>query len=280
MVGAMVEFVEYSIAIEDPEAIEQSTEDIMKMMGALGKLILPSLLIWIGGWIVWAMIEGEFFRRVLRDEANGGFPWRFGRDEMWVMVSQIVLGLVYYALYTAFYLLAIAVMMPGIVSSGSPGGGTIVAVSLISIIGIFCSAFVLIRLAPASAMSVAKKDFAIGQAWQVTKGRYWPTFGAYAFHYIIGTIVYYIFMIAVIVAVMANIGIHFDGVGSTGTDADTVAQIKEALSLPQVLVSTALGSFVFWAGTGLWLMFIAGISAHVTNLHLSENDNKSLNVFD
>ena len=285
LVGPMEDYVKIMIEMENTTNEEESMELMMKMFSSMGKMILPYFIITLGTWTVWASIEAALHRRVLLNEYGGLFPFRFKGDELRVMLAHLILYFTYQGLYMVVYIagiIAVAVVALLANFTGSIGAviGGIIATALV-IAGFGFMVWVLVRLAPTAALSVYRKNFAIGEAWPVVKGRIWPSVGAYAFHYIIGMIVLYavlgvlfwLFLGSAIIDIFAGLG------GDDTKPAELWQNFKDTFS--QSSVKTGLIAITFISGMlfALWMLLIAGIMSHVTSLYLKDQDKQRAEVF-
>ncbi len=283
LMGPMEDFVTVMIELETASEAEEIAL-VGKMFGSMGRVILPYLLIMLGGWAIWVMIESALHRRVLRDERPAGlFLWRFGADEWRTVLAQLILYMCYQGLYFVVYM----VLLLGMVLAALMGAvsivlgiiGGIIAFGLI-VAGIGLMVWVLVRLAPTAALSVANGEFAIGEAWPVVKGRIWPTVGAYAFHYIISSIVFYIIMAIVGVAFVGSIMGEFSGLSDSATGDEIWQLFKTVFSEPSTLVGLTIAGFILLFVAAIWMQLIAGISTHVTDLYLRDLEAAGVEVFD
>ncbi len=285
VIGPYIELI--TIAIEQ-EASGDPVKDEMEMMGemmsVMGKMMSGYIIIMLGGWAVWAMIESALHRRVLRKEYKTGlFPWRFHHDELRTMLSQLILygaymGLFYVVYFAAIILVLIAVLL----GSKSMVLGVIIGViaAAIIIVGFAVMIRVLIRLAPMAARNVAQNELVIDKAWAVGKGRSWPSFGAYAFHYFISSIVFYIVGAILFFAVLGSLMPMFDKFNEN-METDEVMQIlSDSFSQPGMMVGLTIITFVMCFMGAVWMMCIAGISSHVTELYMDEQEQEGARVFD
>ncbi len=283
MVDPMKEYLEFAVKSSQDGAITEP-EEILQIYRIMAKALLPYLGIWLITWVVWAMIEAALHRRVLREDYGGIFPFRFGKDELWVMLSQLILYFTYMALYVVVELGLLVAVLAGVFIGGN--GGVIGVIGMI-FAGLFLAAalfvmfFVLIKLSPTAALSVAKKEFAIGEAWGAVKGRFWPTFWAYALLYIVGMGILYVIWIGVGVAFVGTL-INSDL--KPGADAATESEqlfsvISQIFSKPGVRSGLMIGMFLTLFYWGVWMQLSAGIMSHVSQLYLRDKDKKNASVF-
>lgn len=283
LIGPMEDFFVVIMEIETASD-EEELALVVKMFGAMGRVILPYMLIMLGGWAIWVMIESALHRRVLLGERPTGlFPWRFGADEWRTILAQLILYMCYQGLYFVVYMVFVmGILLAALMGSvsvvfGVVGG--IVAFGLI-VAGIGFMVWVLVRLAPTAALSVANGEFAIGQAWPVVKGRIWPTVGAYAFHYIVSSIVFYIVMAIVGVAFVGSIMGKFTGLSDNSSGEEVWQLVKTVFSEPSTLVGLTISGFILFFIAGIWMQLIAGISTYVTDLYKRDLETAGVEVFD
>ncbi len=268
------------------QEIEKNPEDetlVFKMFGLMGKMFLPYLIVMIIGWMVWVTIEAAIHRRVLRNEDLPQFPWRFGNDELRTMLCQLVLFVVYQVAYYVVYIgIVVVVMLTVLLASQSTAlgivGGIISFVLGVAGIGAMC--FILIRLAPAAALSTADDKISISESWPVVKGRFWPAFGTFAFHYIVMMVVVYAVMIAIAVALFSSSFAGFIEIANTGSGDEVWANIKQLLGRPSTKLSLTIFGFFFFFMTGIWMQCIAGVSTYITHLYKVDLGVTGADVFD
>ena len=274
--------MEMALAVETAPTQEEEMQMAMQMFGSMGAIMLASIPLMLGLWGVWAMIEAELHRRVLRDDAHSGFfPWRFGKDELRVMLCQFVVWLAGMGLFFAIYF----VLIIGIVAAAAGGSqsvilgiiGGLIAFAVV-IGGIILFAYVIIRLAPASALTIARREISIGEAWGITKGRFWPAFGAYALQWIGGYLVIYVISMVIM---MALLGTAFASMatGFGGNDEENLRQMLEMFTAPGFLVSIIIATFLTTIISAFWYLCIAGIGAHLVALKRADDEESSAAVF-
>jgi len=283
LVGPATEYVEVLMELENTNDEDEIMKLLTKMMRAMGGVMLPYMLIMIGGWVTWATVEAAQHRRALRDEHKGGiFPWRFKVDELLVMLAHFVLYMCYMGLYFVTYIaVVLSILIAVLLGSQSTilgiiGGVVATAIIIASLALMF---WVLIRLAPTAALSVANKDFAIGEAWQASKGRVWPSFFAYLLVYIIGMIVIYGLLGVVGFAFVGSIISDMKAAGAGTGGAELWQQIQEEFAKRDTQVGLVIGSFVMFLFVGFWFQIVAGINSHVARLYKAEQSAASVELF-
>ena len=157
---------------------------MVRMQSAGGIVFLGEIALFAVAMVLFTATQ----RAVLRPAERGLFFLRVGMDELRMLGLGLVLivGLSV-AMFVALLMLMIVV---GIVfaitmaATGSPVIGVLVfAVAYIILLGAMTYAEV--RISLAFPLTFMRREFVIGEAWRLTKGRFWTLFGAY---FIIGII--------------------------------------------------------------------------------------------
>ncbi|ABI77808.1 putative membrane protein [Hyphomonas neptunium ATCC 15444] len=165
------------------------------MFGGLGGLLpvlgVASLL----GWVIWAMFEVASQKRYLFGEK---FSLGFGGDELRMMV----VGLLWSVMSIAVFLIpgillftAISVIMGSDLSApmDDQTAGRFMAYFFggfgLMFLFFFLYVFIATRLAPCFALTVKEREIRFFDAWNVSRGRFWPILGAYVIIAIVVSIV-------------------------------------------------------------------------------------------
>jgi len=251
-----------------------------EVLSALGKMLLLSLPIYLGMWVLWAMIEAALHRREQGGEDDGAFPWRFGGDEIRVMLCQLFVWVVFLVVFFVVYL-ALLILATSIVSiAGRSAAFFSVVVLVTSLAAILIASFFTIRFAPAAAMSVAQKRIGIGSAWAVAKGRFWPSFGAYTLLWVVGIFTYFLLAAMVSFVLYGYVFSEMLNAILSGDNAKTIDVTNKMYEgkyghLKYSFMSGLLG--IFWALIGLC---IAGVASHLVSLYNKDMGISEVNVFD
>ncbi|MCF6221769.1 MAG: hypothetical protein L3J65_11720 [Robiginitomaculum sp.] len=289
MMGSFVEFMQVAAALEAEPSNDDEMEAVMRMFGMMGKMFLPIMLIVVGGWVIWAMVEAALFRRILREDEDGAsaslFPWRLGMDEVRVMFCRLIVGLVGFAIVSLLYFVLIVVII-GTVAGGSQSGALGAIIGLLGFLGVVAAfalfAFITIRLVPASALSIAEDRFALGEVWPVTKGRFWPILGSYAVIGLAGLIVSQVLQTILMMAFMGSFMSMIPDLEKMGgmQPDESIAQIIDMITQPSMLAGMAVAMVLYYVFEALWYMHFAGVSAHAVNLYQTDQSENSFEVFD
>jgi hypothetical protein len=244
------------------EALDASGDDpaaAISAMTALGAQTAPLIgLFSIGSWIVWAMFEAASQRRFVRGDR---FSLGLGMDElrlMWVSLLFGLMGLVIFAI-------PLIIMGNGFLSliassNGALSEDEIAARVLPSIFGglsamvlfFFVYTFFATRLAPCFGLTIKERKARFLDAWNVSRGRFWPILGAFLILAIAGSIV------TQIVQSMAQFAL----IPALAT-LDTTSEVPDfsTFTSPGFLISAAVAGFIIIAIQGLYLHVIAAPAA-------------------
>ncbi|WP_291197003.1 hypothetical protein [Hyphomonas sp.] len=179
------------------EAVEGSTNpdagfDIL--FGGLARLIPWMVLSGLASWMIWAMFETASQRRYIRGEA---FSLGFGADEARMMVVGLLWGLIGFALIAVPILLimwsALAAVFAGAegmtdAEVGERILGPMFGAMGLSVLVFPVYVFLATRLAPCFGLTVRERKIRFFDAWNVSRGRFWPILGAYVILAIAGSI--------------------------------------------------------------------------------------------
>lgn len=183
------------------EALDESSvdpDDFGAMMalifGAMQPLLGWAVLAALGSWVFWAMFEAASQRRYVRDDR---FYLAFGSDELRIMA----VGLCWAAMQVVFFILPLLMIFGGVSAALelATNGATEaqVARSIVGPVlggfGVWLVLFVVYiffatRLAPCFGLTIKDRAFRFLDAWNVSRGRFWPILGAYVIIAIIGGI--------------------------------------------------------------------------------------------
>ncbi len=257
---------------------EKTVADPLNATRGRALMILKSLPLYLGMWMLWVSVETAFHRRVLLGQTNNPFPWRFGGDELRVMLCQLMVMLVFFVVfYVLFFVLVFAVGVLG--SFLGP-----IFIGIMAFIGffvaLFVASFLTIRLAPAAARPVLEQRLAIVETWAVTKGRFWPRLGAYYLLWIVGMVIYFVLTILVMGAVYGDAFMEYMKVSMSGDAAANLEMTKElyegeGANLRAGTLSAVLGIFLAVLG-----LCITGIATHLNVLYDRDQGMSGVDVFD
>ncbi len=225
-----------------------SDAEVMRIMGSLIPIVLLAIPL---GILFWVVFEGALQRRYMRDE---GFSLKLGGDEGRLFVVGLLWLLTLFGLY-----LAIAVVAVGVGGAIGMAMGDTAALVIIPLViaGVAAFVWVIVRLSPASAMTVRDRKITFTSAFAASKGRFWSMFFAFIIMAIIAYIVSLVLQLilggVIGGAIMANPAF-------TSGSPDPEAMMA-ALFSPTTLVLGGMIYFVMSALQGVIQFAWAGIPA-------------------
>lgn len=168
MMGHMT--AQMAAVVATPDAVP----DFAAMQSMMGWVWLYDLALFVLAIVIYAAV----FRAVIAPEQPGFAFLKLGMGELLLGILAILF------LIAAFVAVAVAVLAVVVVTAvlayGTGAEGVAVAVAIISAILLWCAAiWVEVRLSLAFPLTLMRGRLVVGEAWQVTRGRFWTLFGAY-----------------------------------------------------------------------------------------------------
>lgn len=253
--GAIGEFI---AAIEALEAANIDEDDPGAMMalvfGTMAPLLPFAVIGAVVGWVFYAVFLAASMRRYVRDER---FYLRFGGDELRMMIVSLMWWLLSLVIFiipigmmvaSASALLALgpdalseAAIEAQLVSGMLGGAGMLLIFFPVYI-------FVATRLAPCFGLTVKDQRIRFFDAWNVSRGRFWPILGAFIIIYVV---------VSIISMVIDQI-LQFTLVTSLTPQFMNVSDPDDVLSI------LSSGSFLAMMGVYVFIAsFVAAIQQHV-----------------
>ena len=203
------------------EVSSQTTPDPEQTMAAM-RSMWPLFL----GSMVYVLVLNSVLmagvnRLILRPQDSVGAYLRLGGDELRQAGVQIVVNLVLFAAYFVAVIVAAVIVGIGVAIGGTPLGvllGVAAGVGVVSLL-----IFLAVRLSLTSALAFETRRIDLRAAWALTKGQFWPLFGAYFIALILAAVVYLLLMV-IIAAVAMVMG------GGLAAAGDTLHKDIESLS--------------------------------------------------
>jgi hypothetical protein len=188
--------------------------------------------------IITPIVNGAMNRAVLRPSDEGFGYIRLGEDELrqfGLILLGIGVGLVAYVIL----LLAVvaAVMVPALMTARSVGGGTVWSVLLSVILGFFVVGlwiYVWVRLSLAPALTFATRKINLFGSWKLTKGLFWPMFGAY-------TVAFILVIVIQLTTAVVSLSLTTAGGGLAGLTHPDLASAMNVFA-PMRLISLAISA--------------------------------------
>ena len=155
------------------------------LFGGFGRLVPLILVASLVGWVVWAMFETASQRRYI---FGAKFSLGFGGDEVRIMVVGLLWALMSLVIFVVPIILFVSAF--GALAEMDPNGqlddqtaarflGTFFAGFGLMFLFSLLYIFIATRLAPCFGLTVKEKEIRFFDAWNVSRGRFWPILGAY-----------------------------------------------------------------------------------------------------
>lgn len=243
--------------------------DPSAVIGAMIPVYLISFIMMLVGLVLYSAA----MRAVLRPEAGSVGYLRLGMDEL------RLLGLLVLFFIVGFVLLFGLSMLAGVIgvsaAAGSQSTGFTALVIILATVALFAvMLFLIIRFSLAFPLTLHRGHFAIGEAWRLSRGRFWTLFGA-AF---VITLLVTILNMAVSLVTMG--GYMFDIIAAAGSP-DAASRVAEAQTqsfgtFSPMMILYALGSAIT---AGLWVTLAGGSIATAAKLLLVDEIDDAEDVF-
>lgn len=249
---------------------DPSDPRMMAMMQAYLAIAPLYFLFLIVIYVALAAFEAAVHRWLVRGESGGGFlGLNLGADTWRVMLCYIVWACVLLGLYLALFI-ALLVVAGGIgfalASTGEGGAALGGIVGFLVGFALFCAfIYVIVRLAPATAVTVGRKQFAFFDAWKVTRGRFWSLILAYLILFVI-----YLVALAIVGSVMA-FAVMGPLIGAMAGGAPPAPdQTLSLLMQPQTAVAIVLGYGLMLIVAVIFYLALMGVHARAVRVALAE----------
>jgi hypothetical protein len=248
-------------------------EAIMEMYSGLGAFMGPALLLGLIAWLVFISIETAMHKNVFHGIDHGAFPLRFGKDELRVLLAQLVIFICVMLVYVVgIFAITIIATMAAVAGANSSALGLIVGLHALA--GFIAYVVILIRVAqgwaPAAAMSVRDNQQRIFEGWTIVKGRNWPLFGTYLVTFIIGYIAIYLVMIIGGYIAFGNMDFISLMLSTSDDPREMINQMSEAIKQPRVMIPLVIFTIFYALASVLWYIHIWGVGTYMALLDANE----------
>jgi len=241
-------------------------EEALALLTQMGNLFPSAMIIMILLGLVLTSLETALHKNAFRGTDAGAFPFRFGADELRVLLAKIVVwiavgGVYFLGVFALVFILAIF---------GKVLGGASVIMVLLTLILIVSYLALLLRCAmgwaPAAAMSVRDERIRLFEGWQAVKGRAWPVFWTYLIVYLIGYFSSYLFMAIGLYIAFGSID-FITVLSEDPNNLDAVfAQMGEAIKQPKTYIPLVIFTIFYAAILLMWYLHIYGVAHYVARL--------------
>ena len=221
--------------------------DLARMFGDLGTMFGLYVLVMVGTSILYTAA----LRAVVRPDDSSFAYLRLGLDEVRIVLVGLVVFVAFALLY--FVLALVLGLVLGLAAAGSSSAAILVIiVSVVAIVALL--SFLYIRFSLAFALTVLRRKVVIGEAWSLSRGRFWMLFGAF---FVIGLIVFALF--SVVFAI--NAGSYLAEVGRASLDPGAMRAAQQHQMQSQFGAVTGMTVFGWALGAVagvVWMTLNAG----------------------
>ena len=210
-------------ATNDPNAIANLAPPagLFAIVGALFLWLFPI-------YILCAAFEAACLRWMIHGEVGGVMGLSLDAQTFRVWSCYWI----WFLLNLAFSIVLQVVVMVtiGIVaaSTGGDPSATMIVTGVVYALQYVPLAYVAIRLAPASATTIAKRKFSFFDAWTVTKGRFWALLGAFVLLYLIYAVASIAIAAVWFATVFAGSGVDLSGLADPARSSQVILQVIQA----------------------------------------------------
>jgi hypothetical protein len=247
------DFIAWIEALEAADGTNDPDLALAVLLSGLFKLLPWVGLLGLASWAVWAMFETASQRRYVFGQT---FSLGFGADELRMMAVGFLWSLLGTVLLAVPILLimgsAFAVMFAGSTGLSEDEVAQQILGPMLAAFGVMflifpVYVFFATRLAPCFALTVRERKIRFFDAWNVSRGRFWPILGAYVILAICGG------MLGQVIAGIAQLLLVPTMVSFNATNQNP-DQIAAVLTSPGFLVP--LGFYLFI------VLFVQGVLQH------------------
>ncbi|MEP6343494.1 MAG: hypothetical protein ABJ275_09275 [Maricaulaceae bacterium] len=256
---------------------KQNMQDILsgRQVGSSSEILAIYASVWkpytvmtVLSLLIPVVAETALHRKNLLGAEKQTLPLRFAWPEIRTFIAMLGVWLL---AFIGYFLGALAL---GIVAAIF----AIISKGLVAIVFILGIVFVLglwlwlsIRLAPASALSLQQNKLHVLAAKDISKGRFWPMLGSYAFVFFFG----YIILITVVSLLMmlvfgdAQILSSINGFGDD-VPSEQLKAIAEQLQPPFKKIIGVVALVAYFTFVSIWFLMFSGIGTYAVKLWSEE----------
>lgn len=208
--------------------------------------------------------ETALHRKNLLGVEKQTLPLRFAWPEIRTFIAMLgVWLLAFIGYFLGVLALGFVAAIFAIISKGL--AAVIFVLGIVFVLGFWL--WLSIRLAPASALSLHQDKLHVLKAKDITKGRFWPMLGSYAFIFFFG----YIILITVISLLMmllfgdAQILSSVNGFGED-VPSEQLKAMAEQLQSPFKKIIGVVALVVYFTVVSIWFLMFSGVGTYAVKL--------------
>jgi hypothetical protein len=165
---------------------EEGTPDPAVLMGLMVHLLPVYLTVVAIALVAQAILSAAMIRAVLRPRDDRFGYLRLGADELRQLGLLLLTALVFAAVYLGIALV-VGVVAGFLVAATKAGANALLVVVFLSLAVVIL--FLAVRLSLAPALTFDHRRINLAGSWALTRGRFWPLFGAYLLAFALAVVV-------------------------------------------------------------------------------------------
>lgn len=223
--------------------------DPRAQIAAMGALVGPFLLYFALMLIVYVILFAAAQRAVLKPEQHRFFYLRLGMDELRLLALTILFTLIFYVAIFALMFALIALTV-AVIRLGSIGLNVLMAF-IDFLAAVAFTAWYYMRFGLAFPLTLMRGKIIIGEAWRISRGRFWALFGASL------VILVILFVCWVVVSTLTN-GAYFAEIAQNAGNPVAIQRAEQAQVARQfsfsgmAIVTWVLGGILGALTVTLW----------------------------
>lgn len=195
-------------------ALEGAEPDPSETLALVGRIwaVMPFIMLLALVW--YSVMLGGIYRAVLHPEDRRLAYLRFGRQELWLLLTMLAWSLLILAIYIALVMVVVVVgIVLGVALAGSSAGGAegnpaaVVGLGLLGMLAVgVAMLWIMLRLSMAFPMSHDRARFVLFESWRLTRGQSLRLLGVGIVLVLITIMIEVVMLIAIVVASLAAAG--------------------------------------------------------------------------
>jgi hypothetical protein len=237
---------------------------------AMLSLIPSYLLLLFAIFILYAAWEAACLRWMIRGESGGGFLGLTLGSDTWRVWATYWVFLGLFIAFEIALLIVIGIAAFSVRAAGGDGGGGAVGLFVIPLILAVAVIYLVVRLSPAAAASIARQRFSFFSAWAISRGRFWALFGAYVLLALMGVIATFLLEIAGFAAMMGAAGPAMSDMAGATDPQLAVQTMMTAMTQPSTLIAGCIVLLAFLVMQAVFRVAFFGVTARAAQAALEE----------
>ncbi len=204
------------------------------MAPAYGFVMLVTLLFY---GLMFAAVN----RAILRPGGGAAGRLGLGVDELLQLAVLLIVWIAFFVIYLVAAV-AVAILAAMLAIAAQEASVLVAVVGALGVLALLL--FVMVRLSLLSPMALDRRSLDIAGAWRLTRGRFWPLFGAYVLAWILAVV-----MMLVVFVVFSGVAAAAGGMQAAGVifrpDMSSFAGYFSPVMVTWLLVASALYALMF-----------------------------------